>query len=149
LGAARDTTAPRPGQVPGEGVEMQILTTARHCEIDSDTRQFVEQRLEKLQRYARDIREAHLIVTAEKYRHHAEITLKLKSREVVSSEESTEMRNAIDLAADRLEKQLRRLKDKRVDRKRHASSANGLDPSAPAPAEVFDFDEDEGVTGEA
>lgn len=128
---------------------MQILTTARHCELDADTRQFIEQRLEKLQKYARDIREVHLIVTAEKYRHQAEITIKLKNRDVVSSEESTEMRNAIDLAADRLEQQLRRLKEKRVDRKRHASSANGIDPSAPAPAEVFDFDEDEGVTGEA
>ena len=127
---------------------MQILTTARHCELDAETRLFVEQRLEKLRKYARDIREAHLIVTAEKYRHRAEITLKLKSREIVSGEESTEMRSAIDLAADGLEEQLRRLKGKRVDRKRHAPSANGIDPSAPAPAEVFEFDEDEGVTGE-
>lgn len=127
---------------------MQILTTARHCELDAETKQFAEQRLEKLQKYARDIREAHLVVTAEKYRHQAEITLRLKSREMVSSEESTEMRNAIDLAADRLEKQLRRLKGKRVDRKRHAPSANGIDPTAPAPAEVFEFDEDEGTTRE-
>jgi putative sigma-54 modulation protein len=127
---------------------MQILTTARHCEIDAETRQFAEERLEKLQKYARDIREAHLVVTAEKYRHQAEITIKLKSRDMVSSEESTEMRNAIDLAAGRLEEQLRRLKGRRVDRKRHSPSANGLDPTAPAPAEVFEFEEDEGVTGE-
>jgi putative sigma-54 modulation protein len=127
---------------------MQILTTARHCELDAETRQFAEERLEKLQKYARDIREAHLVVTAEKYRHQAEITIKLKSRDMVSSEESTEIRSAIDLAAGRLEEQLRRLKGKRVDRKRHAPSANGLDPTAPAPAEVFEFEEDEGVAGE-
>jgi putative sigma-54 modulation protein len=127
---------------------MQILTTARHCELDAETRQFAEERLEKLQKYARDIREAHLVVTAEKYRHQAEITIKLKSRDMVSSEESTEMRSAIDLAAGRLEEQLRRLKSKRVDRKRHAPPANGLDPTAPTPAEVFEFEEDEGVAGE-
>lgn len=127
---------------------MQILTTARHCEFDAVTRQFAEQRLEKLQKYARDIREAHLVVTAEKYRHSAEITIKLKNRDMVSHEESTEMRAAIDLAADRLEQQLRRLKSKRVDRKRHAPSANAIDSKSPPPAEVFDFDEDEGVTEE-
>ncbi len=127
---------------------MQILTTARHCEFDAGTRQFAEQRLEKLGKYARDIREAHVVVTAEKYRHSAEITIRLKNREMVSHEVSTEMRAAIDLAADRLEEQLRRLKGKRVDRKRHAPSANGIDPKSPAPAEVFEFDEDEGVTGE-
>jgi putative sigma-54 modulation protein len=123
---------------------MQILTTARHCELDADVRQFAEHRLGKLQKYARDIREIHLVVTAEKYRHQAEITLKLKNRDMVSHEESTEMRAAIDLAADRLEEQLRRLKSKRVDRKRHAPSANGIDPTAPVPAEVFEFEEDEG-----
>lgn len=127
---------------------MQITTTARHCEIDADTKQFAEQRLERLQRYARDMREAHLIVTAEKYRHTAEISLKLKQRDIVSREESTEMRAAIDLAIERVEEQLRRLKERRVDRKRHGVPGNGLDPHAPAPAEVFEFDEDEGVVGE-
>jgi putative sigma-54 modulation protein len=123
--------------------DLQIMMTARHCEIDAGTRQFAEERLEKLQKYARDLREAHLVVTAEKYRHQAEITLKLKSRDMVSHEESTEMRAAIDLAADTLEEQLRRLKGKRVDRKRHAPSANGIDPTAPVPGEVFEFEEDE------
>jgi ribosome-associated translation inhibitor RaiA len=67
---------------------------------------------------------------------------------MVSSEESTEMRNAIDLAADRLEVQLRRLKEKRVDRKRHAPPVNGLDATAPVPGEVFEFDEDDGPSRE-
>jgi putative sigma-54 modulation protein len=127
---------------------MQISTTARHCELDAETRQFAEQRIEKLQRYARDLREAHLIVTAEKHRHQAEITVRLKNGDLLSREESTEMRTAIDLAADGIEEQLRRLKEKRVDRKRHGQSASGIDPTAPAPAEVFDFDEDDGAIRE-
>jgi putative sigma-54 modulation protein len=102
---------------------MQISTTARHCELDPEDRLFAQQRLEKLSRYVRDVREAHLTVTAEKYRHTAEILLKLKHREIVSREQSTEARMAIGLAADRLEEQLRRLKEKRVDRKHRP--ANG------------------------
>ena len=120
---------------------MQINTTARHCELDPETREFVEQRLGRLQKYARDIQEVNLTVTAEKFRHTAEIAIKLKSNSMVSREESTEPRVAIDLAADHIERQLRRLKDKRVDRKRHATPLNGLDRNAPVPSQEFS-DED-------
>jgi putative sigma-54 modulation protein len=97
---------------------MQISTTARHCELDAEVRTFALQRLAKLERFARDIQEAHLIVTAEKFRHTAEITLRLKNHEMVSREESDTSRVAIDQAAARLEQQLRRLKEKRIEHKR-------------------------------
>jgi len=97
---------------------MQIHTTARHCELDPEVRLHAEERLRKLGKFARDIREAHLTVTAERYRHSAEITVRLNHHELVSREESNEARIAIDLAADGLEQQLRRFKEKRVDRKR-------------------------------
>ncbi len=104
---------------------MHISTTARHCELDPGVRLFAEQRLGKLGRFARDIREAHLVLTTEKYRHTAEITLKLRHLDMVSRRESTDARAAIDRAAERLEQQLRRLKDKRVNRKRGAPAVNG------------------------
>ena len=104
---------------------MQISTTARHCELDAEVRTFALQRLAKLERFARDIQEAHLVVTAEKFRHTAEITLRLKHHEMVSREESDTSRVAIDMAAHRLEQQLRRLKDKRTEHNR-----NGHEPHA-------------------
>ena len=106
---------------------MLINTTARHCDLDPEDRLHAHQRLEKLQRYARDLHEAHLIVSAEKYRHTAEITLKLKHHEIVSREESTGARLAIDRAADVIEEQLRRLKERRIDRKQRV----GEPPAAP------------------
>jgi putative sigma-54 modulation protein len=97
---------------------MQISTTARHCELDTELRAFAQARLEKITRFARDIQEARLIVTAEKSRHVAEITLRLDHHELVSREASPEMRTAIDGAVDRIEEQLRRHKDRRSDHKR-------------------------------
>ena len=102
---------------------MLINTTARHCELDPEDRLHAHQRLERLGRYARDLHEAHLVVSAEKYRHTAEITLRLKHHEMVSREESTGARSAIDRAADRLEEQLRRLKERRIDRKQRVGDA--------------------------
>ncbi len=97
---------------------MRISTTVRHCELDPEDRLYMEQRLEKLSRFARDIHEAHLILSAENYRHTAEITLKLNRHEIVSREEANLARTAISTAADHLERQLRKLKDRRLERKR-------------------------------
>ncbi len=96
---------------------MQISMTARHCELDAQVRDFAQVRLAKLERFARDIQEAHLVVTAEKFRFAAEITLRLKHRELVSREESDTGKVAIDQAAHRLEQQLRKLKDRRTEHK--------------------------------
>src|SRR5207249_6107589 len=57
------------------GDAMRIHWTMRHCELDPEDRLLAEQRLEKLSRFARDIQEAHVIVSQEKYRYLAEIAL--------------------------------------------------------------------------
>jgi putative sigma-54 modulation protein len=98
---------------------MKITTTARHCELVPEDRQFVQQRLERLLRYFRDPRdlmEAHVVVGVEKYRHSAEITLKLRRGEVVSREEANDSRAAIELASERLEQRILRLKERRLSR---------------------------------
>jgi putative sigma-54 modulation protein len=118
---------------------MQINTTARHCELDPEDRLHAHQRLEKLRRYARDLHEAHLVVSVEKYRHTAEITIKLKQRDMVSREESTGARMAIDRAVDALEEQLRRLKERRIDRKQRRGDL---------PAVVGEAGEPDAETGE-
>ncbi len=108
---------------------MHITTTARHCEIDPEIRLHAEARLERLSRYFRnadDLREAHVVFDCEKYRHSAEVTLRLRHGEVVSREQADDPRAAIDLAAEHLEKQLRRLKERRIDRRHNGGGLRGL-----------------------
>jgi ribosomal subunit interface protein len=120
---------------------MHINTTARHFELGQDDRQFAHTRLEKFVRFAADIQEVHLVVTAESYRYVAEATLRLKQRELAVREEATDPRRAIDLVADRVEQQLRRLHDKRVERNR-SPRANGV--AGPTPPVADDGLEDAG-----
>src|SRR5262245_9217453 len=127
---------------------MKINTTARHCELDPEDKLFVHQRLERLLRYFRDPRdlmEAHVVVGVEKYRHSAEITLKLRRGEVVCREEANGSRAAIEQAAERLEQQIRRIKEKRVSRKRNglAREAVPADSSSTAGEDMLEeyFDE--------
>jgi putative sigma-54 modulation protein len=109
---------------------VQISLTARHCEIRPEIRMFAVQRLERLNKFASDILEAHVIITQEKHRHEAEIKLHVKHHELVSTETSDHAQVAIDLAADRLEEQLRRLKDRRLDRKQRSPGGRGLNGQA-------------------
>ena len=133
---------------------MKINTTARHCELAPEDRRFVQQRLERLLRYFRDPRdlmEAHVVVGVEKYRHSAEITLKLRRGEVVSREEANDSRAAIEQATVHLEQQIRRLKEKRLSRKRDGQLREiaPADSSSAADEDMLEefFDEPPGPAG--
>ncbi len=118
---------------------MQISLTARHFEVTSGLRQFTTQRLEKMQKFATDIHGIHVVVVQEKSRYEAEITMNLNGSSLVCTETHAEPGAAIERAADRLEQQLRRLKDRRTDHKARKvgapESANGADESGDEPAD--------------
>ena len=105
---------------------MQISLTARHFEIPAGLRQFTAQRIEKLQKFANDIHGVHVVVVQEKARFEAEITMSLNGSQLVCTETHAEPGAAIELAADRLEQQLRRLKDRRTDHKARKAGAPEL-----------------------
>src|SRR5437762_14121473 len=108
---------------------MNVHATVRHCEIDPEVRVHAQERLERLAHYVHDpdeLMEAHVVFACEKYRHSAEVTLKTRRLgEVFSREEADSARAAIDLAAERLEHQLRRAKERLIAR-RHAGGPRDL-----------------------
>jgi ribosomal subunit interface protein len=111
---------------------MNITTTARHCTLDSEDKRFAQLRLEKITRFLRVAEreriDLHLVVTGEKNRHEAEITLRVRRHELVSREGGLDARAAIGLAADGLEDQIRRLKDRSAARRRVGRPrSDGLD----------------------
>jgi len=111
---------------------VQISITARQCEILPGVRQFAQQRLERLQKYASDIHGIHLIVRHERNLHEAEITLRVNGTELVSTQQHPEAGAAIELAVDRLEEQLRRHKGRRIDRSQRTAAER---PPVGAPGE--------------
>ncbi|MFN8586544.1 MAG: ribosome-associated translation inhibitor RaiA [Candidatus Eisenbacteria bacterium] len=121
---------------------MQISITARQCEISSGVRQFAQQRIEKLEKYASDIHGAHVIVTQEHGDHVAEITLRLNGTELVAKQEAGEAGAAIERATDRLEEQLRRHKDRRANNKHRAEKTPGGDAAPVTGDDEFDEDSD-------
>ena len=122
---------------------MQISITARQCEITPGVRQFAQARLEKLQKYASDIHGIHVIVRHERTVHEAEITLGVNGTELVATQQHAEAGAAIELAAERLEEQLRRLKDRRLDRTQRPGGDKGAQGRMAEPADGDTFADEE------
>jgi putative sigma-54 modulation protein len=105
---------------------MNISTTARHYDLAPALKDYAESKVENLKRYFDHIVNANLIFSLEKYRHKVEITLHVNGRDFVSVDESDDMYAAVDRSVDKLERQLRRHKDKLKDRKNNQGLGDAM-----------------------
>ena len=97
---------------------MRIEYTGRQLEVSPDLRQYTEERLGKLIRVLRNRCDIHVILSAEKHRRIAEITLKWRDHTLVGVEETSDERSSLNGALDKLERQAVRLLEKKRTRKR-------------------------------
>ncbi|HEV2234866.1 MAG TPA: ribosome-associated translation inhibitor RaiA [Terriglobia bacterium] len=102
---------------------MRIDFTGRQMEITSDLRQYTEERLQTFTRLLQDRWHVHVILTAQKHRRIAEITLKVRDHVLVGIEETADARSSIVGALDKLKRQAVRLVDRRRSRKRRPRPA--------------------------
>lgn len=101
---------------------MNLATTFRHMEASQAVRDHAEDRLEKLRKYLHgDPIAAHATFAVERgHNHMCEIHITLPSGLVIQARETTEdMHSSIDLAGARIERQVRRWKDRIRDHKAH------------------------------
>jgi len=105
---------------------MRIDFTGRQMEIGSDLREYTGERLRKISRLLGDRFEMHVILTAEKHRRIAEITLKFRDHTLVGVEQTGDARTSINGALDKLERQAVRLMERRRTRKRRPRPASAV-----------------------
>lgn len=106
------------GRCPVErGMSMDISTTSRHYELAPALKDYAEKKVMHLDRYFDHIVNAQLVFSLEKYRHRVEITLHANGRDFISAEETDDMYASVDRSIEKLERQLRRHKDKLKRRK--------------------------------
>jgi len=99
---------------------MQIAVTFRHMESSSPVRKYAEEKLDRLKKYIEEPIDAQVVLSVEKkIRHNVEVTIVAKGITIKGSEESADMYASIDAVVDKLERQLKRYKEKI---KRHSPS---------------------------
>ncbi len=100
---------------------MRLTVTGHHVEITPAMRSYVEKRLERVTRHFDAIQDASFILSVEKLRQKAEATLHLRGENVHAMAEDENMYAAIDALADKLERLVRKHKEKLTDH--HAAEA--------------------------
>ena len=91
---------------------MNVAITGRHFDVTEGIKSHVNGKIAKLDKFYHKILEAHVILSVEKFRHVAEITLVGKNFKFTATETTSDMYPSIDKAIESLEKQLRKLHDK-------------------------------------
>lgn len=124
---------------------MEIHTTARHFDLSPELRAHVEERLGRVDRFVSRPSEARVVLEVEKFRHVAEVTLKLDGRDLVARALSPDMYTSVDQAVDKILEQVKRHHDAAVSHRRKGGKNAGLDGNtgAPGPDTDFDLDRDE------
>ena len=119
---------------------MQVNLTGRHVEITASLRRHIDKKLEKLRSYGDKIIDVRVVLSTEKYRQFAEVTVSGPNNTKFHGEELTEdMYASVDKAIDKVEKQLRRHASKKRSAQRRKE-----DESVPAAEEADeDLSEDD------
>jgi putative sigma-54 modulation protein len=96
---------------------MNLSVSGHHLEVTPSLRSYVASKLERVTRHFDHVIDAHVILTVEKLRQKAEVTLHVRGKDLHCESEETDLYAAIDLLADKLDRQVLRYKDKLYDKR--------------------------------
>jgi putative sigma-54 modulation protein len=99
---------------------MQIAVTFRHMETDEGVKGYVQEKVQRLQKYIESLREVHVVLSVEKFRHIAEITIIGNGMTLNSQGRNSDLYAAIDQMVEKMERQIR---ERRVKVRRKRSNA--------------------------
>jgi len=99
---------------------MNVEYTGRQYEVTPAVRKQVEHGLGELEKLFGSTFDSHVILTLEKHRHIAEITIKVRNHPIVGIAESTDMSVAVGEALDKIDRQAIKYKTRWRSKKRHA-----------------------------
>ena len=111
---------------------MDITVTFRHTEPIESLKAYAEEKVSKIKKYLDSPSEAHIVLTVEKFRHQADVTLNANGTRIKGFEETGDMYSAIDQVMDKIEKQLKR----HLSKIRSRRSENTKDEDRPVDEEA-------------
>jgi ribosome hibernation promoting factor len=106
---------------------MQVLVTFRHMDATPAIRRYAETKVQRIHKLMRRPIEAHVILEVNKRRHIAEITLSGEHLHATAKEATADLYSAIDLAMDKIERQIQKHISKRLAHRHDVAP-----PAAPA-----------------
>src|SRR5262247_1649514 len=93
---------------------MQLSVTFRHMDATEALKEYTKEKVERIRKYFPDPIKSHVVLACDRgYNHIADVTITLHNGIVIKGEETTEdMYSSIDLVMAKIERQVRRYKEK-------------------------------------
>jgi putative sigma-54 modulation protein len=96
---------------------MQTSVTFKNLDPSEPLRSYVQDKLDRFDRLLDNPAEASVVLSVEKFRHIAEININGDRLTIIGKEETNDMYSAIDMVLDKLEKQIKKSKQKVRERR--------------------------------
>jgi len=101
---------------------MKFIILGKNIEVTPGLKDAVQDKLGKLERYFTPNTEIHVTLSVEKDRQKIEVTIPVKGNIIRSEQVSSDMYVSIDLVEEVIERQLRKYKNKIVDKQQEAGN---------------------------
>ncbi len=101
---------------------MNFIISGKNIDVTDGLRTAIEDKLGKLERYFTPETDIHVTLSVEKERQKIEVTIPVKGNIIRSEQVSNDMYVSIDLVEEVIERQLRKYKNKIIDRKQESGN---------------------------
>jgi len=96
---------------------MEVLIRGNKIEITDSMKEYVKEKLSKLDKYSLDKYKATVLVKIRNYTQKVEVTIPLKTLILRAEEEAEDFYSAVDMVINKLERQIRKNKTKLIKKK--------------------------------
>ncbi len=91
---------------------MNLNITGHHIEVTPAIREYVTGKLDRVLRHFDQVTSSHVILSVEKLQQKAEVTLHVKGKDIFADATDGDLYAAIDLVADKLDRQVVKHKER-------------------------------------
>jgi len=91
---------------------MQISISFRNLDSSDHLKNYAENRMARLKKYIEEPIEIYLVLSIQKFRHAADVTISANGFKIKAQEETGDLYSAIDMVLDKIEKQVKRHREK-------------------------------------
>jgi putative sigma-54 modulation protein len=99
---------------------MNLSIQGHHIEVTPALRGYVKSKLDRIRRHFDQVIDVSVVLGVDKLQQKAEVTLHVKGKDLFAEAVDTDLYAAIDLLADRLDRQVLKYKNKRQDHQHDA-----------------------------
>lgn len=101
---------------------MNVTVSTKHLEVPDAMKQYAEEKFSRAERFLHTVQSIDVVLKSEDKLKHCEVKMMIKNHDAVVIDVGKDtIQEAIDLAIDKCERQLRKLKERTQDKRRKST----------------------------